>query len=338
MKMNKALTIIERIVIPHTAFADAQRQIEHCFAFSAGQGAQGLAIVGESGTGKTSLLESFQSKHEPIRREDGMEAPVLRATVPSGPTVKSLAGKLLEALNAQDPERGTENEKSRRLRVLMKKSGTRMVMIDEFQHFYDRGKRQIMHNVADWLKVLIDDTRTTLVVAGLRSCRNVIDENEQLARRFLAPIHLPRFSWNDIGQRAQFVCILRAFHNEIAKQLELPALHSEQMAFRFYCSTGGLIGYLANLLKQTLRNADIDGRKVIRLHDFATAHMQSIWSSETISALPNPFERSFRLVESVDLLIRVSKIGASTEMSPMLAPRIGKARGRESVDSLLVRS
>ena len=49
----------------------------------------------------------------------------------------------------------------------MKKSGTRMVMIDEFQHFYDRGKRQIMHNVADWLKVLIDDTRTMLVVAGL---------------------------------------------------------------------------------------------------------------------------------------------------------------------------
>jgi hypothetical protein len=156
--MNKALTIIERIVIPHTAFADAQRQIEQCFTFSAGQGAQGLAIVGESGTGKTSLLECFELKHEPIRRNDGMEVPVLRATVPSGPTVKSLAGKLLEALGAPDPERGTENEKSRRLRVLMKNSGTRMVMIDEFQHFYDRGKRQMMHNVADWLKVLIDDT------------------------------------------------------------------------------------------------------------------------------------------------------------------------------------
>ena len=79
--MSKALTIIERIVIPHTAFAAAQRQIEQCFAFSAGQGAQGLAIVGESGTGKTSLLETFESMHEPIRRDDGMEVPVLRATV-----------------------------------------------------------------------------------------------------------------------------------------------------------------------------------------------------------------------------------------------------------------
>jgi len=336
--LNKSLTIIERIVIPHTDFVDSQRQIEYCFTFFAGQGAQGLALVGESGTGKTSLLESFESKHEPIRRDDGMEVPVLRATVPSGPTVKSLAGKLLEALNAPDPERGTENEKSRRLRVLMKKSGTRMVMIDEFQHFYDRGKRQIMHNVADWLKVLIDDTRTTLVVAGLRSCRNVIDENEQLARRFLAPIQLPRFSWTEVGQRSQFICILKAFHKEIAEQFEVPAFHSEQMAFRFYCSTGGLIGYLANLLKQTLRNAAVEDREVIRLDDLATAHAQSVWSSEYIAALPNPFERSFRLVETVDLLNRVSKIGAVTEMPPMYSSPTWRGRERKSIDSLLVRS
>jgi hypothetical protein len=334
--LNKTLTIIERIVIPHTAFADAQRQIEQCFTFSAGQGAQGLAIVGESGTGKTSLLESFESRHEPIRRGDGMEVPVLRATVPSGPTVKSLAGKLLEALNAPDPERGTENEKSRRLRVLMKKAG--MVMIDEFQHFYDRGKRQIMHNVADWLKVLIDDTRTTLVVAGLRSCRNVIDENEQLARRFLAPIQLPRFSWTDVGQRGQFISILTAFHREIAKEREVPVFHSDQMAFRFYCSTGGLIGCVAGLLKQTLRNAAIEDRKVIRLDDLATAHAQSVWSSEYIAALPNPFERSFRLVESVDLLNQVSKIGSVTVAAPMNSSSAGKDRGHKSVDSLLVRS
>ena len=88
------------------------------------------------------------------------------------------------------------------------------------------------------------------------------------------------------------------------------------MAFRFYCSTGGLIGYLANLFKQTLRKADVEGRKVIYLDDLATAHEQSIWSSEYIGQrLPNPFERSFRLVETVDLLNRVSKIGTVAEMS-----------------------
>jgi hypothetical protein len=110
------------------------------------------------------------------------------------------------------------------------------------------------------------------------------------------------------------------------------------MAFRFYCSTGGLIGYLANLLKQTLRNAAVEGRTVIRLDDLAAAHVESVWSSESISSLPNPFERSFRLVESVDLLNRVRKIGAVTEMAPAYSPSAGSRQVRESIDSLLVRS
>jgi hypothetical protein len=158
-----------------------------------------------------------------------------------------------------------------------------------------------------------------------------------LARRFLSPIQLPRFSWTDVGQRGQFVCILKAFYTETAKQFEVPAFHSEQMAFRFYCSTGGLIGYLANLLKQTLRSAAVEGRKVIRLDDLATAHAQSVWSRDHITALPNPFERSFRLVETVDLLHQVSKIGAVIEMAPMHWSSSGKEQRRQSIDSLLVR-
>jgi hypothetical protein len=152
---------------------------------------------------------------------------------------------MLAALNGPDSERGTENEKSRRLRILMKETGTRMVMIDEFQHFYDRGKRQIMLHVADWLKVLIDETRSTLVVAELPSCRVVINENEQLARRFMASIQLPRFSWTDLRQRGEFISILEEYHNQIAKDFNLPTLYSEEMAFRFFLATGGLMGYLS---------------------------------------------------------------------------------------------
>ena len=102
---------------------------------------------------------------------------------------------MLAALKAPDSERGRENEKSRRLRILMKETGTRIVVIDEFHRYYDRRKRQIMVHVADWLQVLIDETSSTLVVAGLPSCCTVINENDQLARRFMASIQMPRFSW-----------------------------------------------------------------------------------------------------------------------------------------------
>src|ERR1017187_7666262 len=308
-------TVIKRFLIPHTAFVNAQTQIEQCFDSSADKGeAEGLAIVGETGTGKTSLLRSFKSEHEPFRGANGMTVPVLYAKVPPGPTVKSLAGVMLAALSADDPERGTENEKSWRLRKLMKECQTRLVMMDEFQHFIDRGTQRVIHHVADWLKVLIDDTCSTLIVAGLPYCTGVIDCNEQLARRFLAPIQLPRFDWVDLGQRKQFTAILKAFHLEIAKGYEIPTLFSSDMAFRFYCATGGLIGYMAKILRQSLLNADSKASKArksgnsdetvgrIELHDLAVAHMQAVWSAERMSELPKPFEESFRLVESVDLL------------------------------------
>ena len=63
----------------------------------------------------------------------------------------------------------------------------------------------------------------------------------------------------------------------------------------------------------------------IELHDLAVAHMQAVWSAERMSELPKPFEESFRLVESVDLLERVSKIGTRIE-EPVSLRHAGKGR------------
>lgn len=325
------------MIIPHTAFAEARHRIEQCFAFSAAKAeAEGLAIVGESGTGKTSVLRSFQSNHMPARSRDGMEIPILYASVPPMPTVKSLAGVMLAALNVPDCERGTENEKSRRLRILMKETGTRMVMIDEFQHFYDRGKRQIMLHVADWLKVLIDETRSTLVVAGLPSCRLVINENEQLARRFLSSIQLPRFAWTDPRQRGEFVAILEAYHAHIAKGFNLPVLHSDEIAFRIYLATGGLIGYLSKLLRTTMRNATDRRKTTITLEDLNIAHSQAIWFDATLEKQLRPFAPGFRPTDTMDALNCAARIGTVTYTSQVSTRRPDGRRKAESINTVLV--
>lgn len=148
----------EDILIPHTAFADAEKQIEQFFFYAETKAeAEGLAIIGESGTGKTSVLNSFASKHRRIRKEDGLQVPVLFASVPSAPTVKAFAEVLLQANGDPKPGYGTENEKTRRLQKLMKETDVRIIMVDEFQHFVDQGTHKVMHHVADWLKRLIDD-------------------------------------------------------------------------------------------------------------------------------------------------------------------------------------
>jgi hypothetical protein len=41
----------------------------------------------------------------------------------------------------------------------MQGTQTRMIMIDEFQHFYDKGTKLIIHHVTDWLKILVGDLK-----------------------------------------------------------------------------------------------------------------------------------------------------------------------------------
>jgi hypothetical protein len=219
---------------------------------------------------------------------------------------------------------------------LMKQTGTRMVMIDEFQHFFDRGTQKIMYHVADWLKLLIDDTRSTLIVAGLPSCMAVIDSNPQLARRFLAPVQLTRFRWKEQESRGQFIRILKAFDVAIAKEYTGPKLYSEEMAYRFYLATGGLMGYLSKLLRQTLRDADVEKRTSISLDDLNRAHMEAIWSRERIPDLPKPFECNFQLMNGPVLADLVEKIGTAIEITPTSARRNVRKPRRESINALLV--
>ena len=199
--MNSLASLVDSTLVSHAPFQAAVREIETCFEF-AREASEPIcvALIGPSRTGKSRVLDVCERQHPKVRREDGMYVPILRVTTPSKPTVKGLAEVLLEGLGAVDATRGTENERTRRVKYLMRNTETRMLMIDEFQHFFDKGTKLIMHHVADWLKILVDETRCALVVAGLPSCQTVIDSNEQLAGRFHAPILMPRFSWQDLEQ------------------------------------------------------------------------------------------------------------------------------------------
>jgi Cdc6-like AAA superfamily ATPase len=336
MKDKGSVTIVDRLVINHTAFVGAVRQIQQCYDFSSGIAEPGaIAIVGESGTGKTWVLDNVWRKYLPQRDpKEGLSVPILFATVPPKPTIKSLAGAMLQGIGADDWERGTEYEKTKRLQVLIKGTGTKMVMIDEFQHFYDQDKDKMMYTVADWLKNLIGATKVALVVAGLPECTSVIQQNEQLRRRFLNPIRLPRLSWRDLKGRAEFRTILKEFHKEISKRYELPPLHSEAMAFRVYCATGGLMTCVASILRKAEMNATDSESKTISLEDLNVAHVQAIVSDAPPDERMRPFEESFSSMNPDIALSLADKVGKRIEQ-PKSVGKGPRVRREESLHSIL---
>jgi hypothetical protein len=209
-----------------------------------------------------------------------------------------------------------------------------MLMVDEFQHFVDKTTWLVQHHVADWLKIFVDDLHCTLVVAGLPSCKAVIDQNEQLAGRFLAPIEMPRFCWGNIEERREFKAILRTFHEALRADFDLPQFHLDEMAFRWYCATGGLIGYLTKILRLVVSEAVADKRKQITLIDLDQAHIRAVWTTSLPDA-PRPFRDDFRTVETAELIERVALVGTAG-IPPVTSTRILRNRSRNTASQVLV--
>lgn len=317
--------IIESTLVPHTAFSEATERIEQCLRYSSNSPEPVcLALIGESRTGKSRALEAFFNQHPTKRDESGLKIPILKVKTPSKPTVKGLVEIMLRAMGDPLSNSGTENAKTIRLKRLMRKADTSMVIIDEFQHFYDKGLHKVMHHVADWLKILVDDTKCALVVAGLPTCSAVLEQNEQLAGRFFAPVVMPRFNWENAGHRDEFIGILGAFHQSISAHFEIPALDSDEMAFRCYCATGGLIGHLSKFLRQAVWNALDADTNIITFEDLRLANMSSAWVDVHNSEDFDPFSPNFMRLQSEQVLAKAAQIGLPNLNN--ILPKKGKTK------------
>lgn len=305
---NIPYNIVDTLLIPHGAFDHATKHIDQYYrAVKKGADPIVIPLVGESRTGKSSLLAYTEQLHPRRRLADGMQVPVLRIRTPSKPTVKGLAEQLLLALG--DPrfnQHESEIEKTNRLLKLLNGCGTRMVMIDEFQHFYDKGTHRIMHHVSDWLKILSDESQLAMVVSGLPSCLTVLSQNEQLAGRCMATLTMPRFSWTDDVQREQFISVLEAFQQGL-HMFDLPDMGSDEIAFRFYIATGGLMGYLAKILRQVTWNALDAEDPMIRLDDLSRAFRSAVLTRGAI--LVDPFTTEFDSMPSEELIQQALTLG-----------------------------
>lgn len=331
MRANRKL--IENTLIPHAEFEQAGLRLEQCYDYAADASEPiCIALVGESRTGKSRLLEECEAKHPKVRKPEGLEVPILKVKTPSKPTVKSLAELMLAALQDPKPTVGTENAKTQRLKTLMRNVGVRMVVIDEFQHFVDKGSLKVMHHVADWLKILVDDARVALVVAGLPTCLAVLEQNEQLSGRFMSPVMMPRFDWKDGAQREEFIAILGAFQESMSEHFDIPDLASDGMAFRCYAGTGGLMGYLTKFLRQAVWNALDKKKRKITLEDLALAHDQSVWKKDGVIGIQSPFSRAFAVTPTEELLARIQQIGVTK-----VAAHTSHKRGRKADDTPGVR-
>jgi hypothetical protein len=161
-----------------------------------------------------------------------------------------------------------------------------MIIADEFQHFIDRDSDKVLHDVSDWLKVLMDRTKKPIILIGMPHCDKILEANEQLKRRFTLRESIEPFGWKTAKQQDDFRELLRRIDGKLPFN-QHSNLADPEMAFRIYYSTGGVIGYVMKLIRSSAILAIRQSLEKLNIDTLAYAFDKDL--GKTFPRKENPF-------------------------------------------------
>lgn len=220
-----------------------------------------LLLVGPTGVGKSKLVESYAQGYPPRVTADNHGErtlhPVMRATIPTPATVKSLAVTLLVALGDPRPTSGTVVTMTERLVRYMADCQVELLILDELQHFVDRNSHRVLEDASNWLKLLLKTTGVSCVLVGLQHEAEVLlRANPQLGRLFGDPYVLDPFTWDE--ERPETIAEFRQVLAAIERLMPLAEpshLAAPVMARRLFVASGGTMGLLMALIRRATQLA-----------------------------------------------------------------------------------
>lgn len=274
MSEDERCAMVERIFIKHGRFERLTELIEHCHRYSKiAAEPECMFIGGYAGTGKTTLQDHYARRFPRAVLEERSVVPVLRGRVPQRASDKTLVTALLRSIGDPASERGSSYNQTTRLRSFMRDCGTEILILDEFQHFIDKDSQKVLKNISDWLKNLIDETRTPIILCGMPYADEILDApgNEQLKRRFSVRASLDPFGWDAEEERGEF----RGFLKAVDEKLPFPKkarLAGAATSLRFYCATNGRVGKVMKIVRRAAELAIRSSRECLDLEVLAQAY------------------------------------------------------------------
>ena len=333
---DELLDLVKKTLVPHTAFQLGHDVLLEAWELHRPGDVDGVGVFAESRTGKTVLRTRFTEKHPKVRTAEGLYAPVLAVRMPTKPTISGLCERILTELGDPQADKGTQAGLEFRSMKLAKECGVKMFFLEEFHQVFNPTRDNYMYNFGEFVKNFAEESGAFFVPVGLPHAEYAIRCNEQLCARMRAPIRLPRFDWNDEDAREEFIAILQAMHEIIARYFKLPQIESERIAFLFYCATGGIIGYIAKILERAVRTAVGKNSFKITMEDLAAAHRLSMDQLDFVVRGVSPFDTVFKPKVDDQFMARAKRIGVRPDDAPNVSKRALRSRRTEKSDVVYV--
>jgi hypothetical protein len=218
-----------------------------------------VAIYGDSGMGKTMIMQRFCADHPAcFDFEAGIErTPVLALQMSGKPGERRLYAQLLAALGAPPGPRASVVDLEQAALRLMRTIGVQVLVIDEVHNILAGSYRE-QRVVLNTLRFLSNELRLSLVCFGVADAREAISGDVQLARRF-DELVLKRWSAN-----AEFEALVTSIlRNLPLREPSVLSVLSARTLRRVLQVTDGLTARVFRLFNELAVEAIKSGRERI---------------------------------------------------------------------------
>jgi type II secretory pathway predicted ATPase ExeA len=262
--------IVSKMHVNHPAFVMAadeiKRRMNRCLAEKKGSA---VLVLSPSGGGKTHLRNFLKEKWPDEHEETITRVRVIAFDIPLAPTPRAMGQALLKSLDDGKWESGSALHLFDRIKVLVEKMGTHVIIIDNVQDIPEKRKIQGILHLGNWIRDLIDATKILVVLVGTPAAHQVCMGNAQLRRRTPKILYMPYFSLDG----DQFSRYLR-FLQEVDENLpldELSNLSNPIIARKIHWASFGIPDYIFQLLAEAVEVAVKGGSEKLRESDLEKA-------------------------------------------------------------------
>lgn len=229
-------------------------------------------VTGETGAGKSTLIEYYASQHPRVSGRNVDCAPVVCVRAPGRSTVKGLGSAILIKLGSPSPASWSDFEITNHVIKLIRAMDVQLLIIDEVQDLLEwkRNSSLFPTLVANFVQSIIDTTATGVVLVGLPNIETIADQERQLAGRTGAYIRMTGLRPTSPTERADFKLLMEA----LGMRSHLPffaPLDSPLIALRIQIASAGYIGEARRLVRFAVNCAEDEGSALVRLEDFSAA-------------------------------------------------------------------
>lgn len=293
--MNPAYKILDQFHREHLSFPPyvaAFNEIEGLIGLYRETGiAQHMLILGDAGTGKTTLCRNIVQKYPRFVLPHQDVVPALHVPIPSAATIGSVADAMLVRLGDPALGVGTVSARTARAIQLARALKVEVLLFDEAQHIQDRGQLPTQYMVGDWLKTVIDEVDVPTVLLGLPRTEILLQVNEQLRRRFTRRRDMRMGQDTDTPIETECLQLFISLGETLPVAINAGTIGWAELGSRVYYASDGRIAYVKKLLAGAIRLALDRDSKEIDPTLLKEAFTREIWW-DGVDAL-NPFAPEF---------------------------------------------